>query len=238
MLDCQTVPKLIFNTQWNYNNPRKNDRLAWDGSIKLNWDSKPIKDATDTDNEPTINYGTAWSRHLEQIWNLRISYPSSEILLWDDDITGAFKHCKFNPEVIGAFGYVLLQMLIIPCGLQFGCTFSPANFVPLADAREQLAESLSRDTELLLIHKEYLDLVQFSPDPDESVSFIQATSCATHQGVFHTDGSRKNTKHNTFVDDNLMAETKNFMPQAMAASIEALFRLLGRPDIQYRKADL
>ena len=77
--------------------PGKNDRLAWDGSIKLNWDSKPIKDATDTANEPTINYGTAWNRHLEQIWNLRISYPSSEILLWDDDITGAFKHCKFNP---------------------------------------------------------------------------------------------------------------------------------------------
>jgi hypothetical protein len=129
-------------------------------------------------------------------------------------------------------------MLIIPCGLQFGCTFSPANFVPLADAREQLAESLSMDTELVHIHKEYLDLVQFSPDPDESVSFIQATSCVTHQGVFHTDGSRKNTKHNTFVDDNLMAETKKFMPQAMAASIEALFRLLGRPDIQYRKAAL
>ena len=35
-----------------------------------------------------------------------------------------------------------------------------------------------------------------------------------------------------------MAETRKFMPQAMAASIEALFRLLGRPDSKFRKAAL
>ena len=161
---------------------------------KLNWDSKPIKEATKTDNEPTLNYGMAWIRHLEQIWNLRISYPSLEILLWDDDITGAFKHCKFNPEVIGAFGCVLLKMIIIPCGLQFGCTFSPENFVPLADAREQLAESLSNDTGLLNIYKEFLDLVQFSLDPDESVTFLQASPYVIHQGVFNKDGTRKKYK--------------------------------------------
>ena len=154
-------------------------------------DSKPIKEATNTDNEPTINYGTSWSRYLEQVWNLIISYPSSEILVWDDDIKGAFKHCKFNPEFIGAFGYVLLQMLIIPCGFQFGYKFIPANFVPLADAREQLAESLISDTELVNIHKEFLDLVQFSLDPDETVTFVQAVPCVTHQGVFNKYGTRK-----------------------------------------------
>ena len=48
----------------------------------------------------------------------------------------------------------------------------------------------------------------------------------------------KNPKHNMFVDDNLMAEIRKWMPQAMAASIEALFRLLGRPAPQFRKAAL
>ena len=44
-------------------------------------------------------------------------------------------------------------MLIIPCGLQFGCTFSPENFGPLADAREQLAEFLGYDTDVVNTHK-------------------------------------------------------------------------------------
>ena len=47
--------------------PGKNDRLTWDGSIKLNWDSQPIKHVTNTADEPKINYDTAWNRHLEKI---------------------------------------------------------------------------------------------------------------------------------------------------------------------------
>ena len=35
-----------------------------------------------------------------------------------------------------------------------------------------------------------------------------------------------------------MAEIKKWMPQAMAASIEALFGLLGRPKNKFRKAAL
>ena len=35
-----------------------------------------------------------------------------------------------------------------------------------------------------------------------------------------------------------MAEIRKWMPQSMAASIEALFRLLGRPAPQFRKATL
>ena len=44
--------------------------------------------------------------------------------------------------------------------------------------------------------------------------------------------------HNNFVDDNLMAKIRKWMPQAMAANIEALFRLLGRPEIKFRKSAL
>ena len=156
--------------------PGGNDRLTWDGSIILNWDSQPIKHVTNTEDEPTINYGTAWNRHLEQIWNMRISYPTQDILLWGDDVTGAFKHSKFNPEVIGDLGYILLQLLIIHFGLQLGCIFSPTNFVPLADAREQFAEFLGDDIILVTTQKEFLNRVKFSPEPDESVAFIQAVA--------------------------------------------------------------
>ena len=83
-----------------------------------------------------------------------------------------------------------------------------------------------------------MELVKFSPEPNKSVAFIQAVACAWHTGVFNPDGTRMNSKHNMFVDDNLMAEIRKWMPQAMAASIEALFRLLGRPAPQFRKSAL
>ena len=153
--------------------PGKNDRLTYNSSIKLDWDSQPIKNITNLLLEPDLIYGSAYERHLIQVWNLRISYPTNDILLWDDDVTGAFRHGKFNPEIIGAFAFMLLQLLIIPCGLQFGCTFSPANFKPLARSRQQLAESLSDDVSLLDTHKEYLDTVKFAPEADASVTYVK-----------------------------------------------------------------
>ena len=41
-----------------------------------------------------------------------------------------------------------------------------------------------------------------------------------------------------FVDDNLMAEVRGYMSMAIVASIEALFRIFGRPQPEYRKSPL
>ena len=57
--------------------------------------------------EPEIVYGTAFQRHLEVIWNSRISHPHSEILLFDDDVKGAFRHCKYHPDIATAFSFII-----------------------------------------------------------------------------------------------------------------------------------
>ena len=75
----------------------KNDRMTWDASIILLWDSQPIRDVANTKQEPKMNDGTSWVKCLEQFWNIRIYYPYLEHLLWDDDAIGSFKHIKFNP---------------------------------------------------------------------------------------------------------------------------------------------
>ena len=41
-----------------------------------------------------------------------------------------------------------------------------------------------------------------------------------------------------FVDENIMAETRKFILFSMAASIEALFLIFGRPQIELRKPPL
>ena len=53
--------------------------------------------------EPEIVYGTAFQRHLQVVWNSRISHPHSEIILFNDDVEGAFRHCQYHPDIATAF---------------------------------------------------------------------------------------------------------------------------------------
>ena len=61
----------------------KNDKLVWDGSFIRHWLATCINMMLTDKTEPNIIYGTAFMKHLEVIWNLRISHPHSEILLFD-----------------------------------------------------------------------------------------------------------------------------------------------------------
>jgi len=56
--------------------------------------------------------------------------------------------------------------------------------------------------------------------------------------VLNQQGLPRNTPHNTFVDDNTIAEIRPRMPQAMAASVESLFLLLGYPEPTKRRSPL
>ena len=53
--------------------------------------------------EPEIIYGQAFIIHLQHLYNFRISYPDDEIVLMDDDVKGAFRHCKYHPDTATAF---------------------------------------------------------------------------------------------------------------------------------------
>jgi len=57
------------------------------------------------DAEPEVVYGDAFMLHLAQIWNLRISYHSEELYLFDDDVKGDFRHSKYHPDVAGIFAF-------------------------------------------------------------------------------------------------------------------------------------
>ena len=85
----------------------KKDRIIFDGSIKLEYDSVLINAHMHADNEPEIDYGKKFMMHLVRIWNLRITYKNVDIYLWDDDIAGAFRQLKYNPEIAQAFSFII-----------------------------------------------------------------------------------------------------------------------------------
>jgi hypothetical protein len=46
--------------------------------------------------ETPLQYGSTMMRHLTRLYNLRISHPKETLYLFDDDITAAFRHVKYN----------------------------------------------------------------------------------------------------------------------------------------------
>ena len=212
----------------------KNDRLIWDGSFTPNWNAICINMMLNQKTEPEIIYGQAFINHLQHLYNFRLSYPDDEIVLMDDDVKGAFRHCKYHPDIATAFAFIIQNLLFIPLGGTFGSVVSPANFEPIARARIHLAEYLSTRTDLLDKYKHIIDKVKFSDPPDPSIKYAKGIPDKFNTGV----QCLKSTKYHMFVDDSLFVQTRDQMKHAMAASIEALHIILGYPDTDIRQNPL
>jgi len=218
----------------------KKDRIIFDASFKIHPHSTCPNDWTSKFDEPPIWYGSAFFRHLIRIWNLRISYPFCDIFLWDDDVSGAFRLVKYNPEVVGAFAANLFGWIWIPTGQIFGGNTSAQNFEGFVKAREHLSEYYSNAKFSFLIQKHYsiLNLIKYEIEASPNFPYTQAAPDSTHQGVFNDINQPKNTPHNTFVDDNHMADVVPRIRLAQAASIEGLFNILGSPSPHLRRTVL
>eukprot|EP00957_Ditylum_brightwellii_P088860 6766301-Ditylum_brightwellii.AAC.1 len=96
--------------------------------------------------EPEVTFGQALPKHLIRMWNLRISYLNEDILLWNDDATGAFRQYKLHPDIAQGFSFIIEQLLFVPCGNTFGSNTSPVNWEPIREAREALSQRLFSDT--------------------------------------------------------------------------------------------
>ena len=92
-------PHLHLTPQGLVQKEGKKDRLVFDGSFLVNPTSACVNHFASPEHEITLRYGNALTRHLTRIYNLRISYPNTEILLCDDDASGAFRHVKYHPDI-------------------------------------------------------------------------------------------------------------------------------------------
>jgi hypothetical protein len=168
---------------------------------------------------------------LTWIYNLRISYPTEEIRLGDNGAQGAFRHTKYNPNVIALHAAMLFSYLVFQCGATFGDNTSPSNWEVFARARQQLAQYLWSANTVLDQAKKYLPPLQLTPPPTsaEIASFCPAQRDTLNDGVFALDGTRRPPPFNHWVDDCLYADVGKFVFRMVAASVLALYILLGFP---------
>jgi len=205
-------------------------RLIIDHSFQPSLDSIAVNMMHWVTEELDLEYGTVLRQHLIRLYNLRITYPNDTIFLFDDDISSAFRHVKYNPFVAGAFAFIANNTLLIPTAQTFGSNTSPANYEPLAKARAWLSTVFSSPSfaHLITKHKDILDTMTIESSRLTSPSRIKTKCVADHinKGVL-VDDLPVNTPHYHYVDDTPMADRLTPIIQAAAASIESGFIIFG-----------
>jgi hypothetical protein len=133
---------------------------------------------------------------------------------------------------------LILGLMIAFTGQTFGSEASPGNWEPFANARQQIAEHIWAILDLPLLAAAFLPSIVFAapPTPAEVATFVQANADAENPGVLDANGERLPPAFVTHVDDCAYADIREFMLRTIAASIMALFEVLGYPMVDVQVA--
>ena len=86
-------------------------------------------------------------------------------------------------------------------------------------------------------HRQYLDMIQWEENAPSPL--VIAKGCARCPGVLDKDGDHSTRPARMYVDDALLAATgRAWMEKKLAATIEAIFCVMGYPDESSRRCPL
>ena len=212
---------------------RRKPRPLSDSSYRPFPGAFAINDWTDKKNEPKLHFAESFKRLCVWHWNLAISYPDLDRYTGDDDVQCAFPRIKYNPSLVAMHSAISNDTLIMCTGLTFGDNTSPSNWEPIARARQQLAQHLWHNHDSTMEKaKPYLPEFNFAPPatPAERALFTRAIADSINTGVFDKEGNRRSPTFDHHVDDNMYADIQEYIPRAVAASVVALYEIVGYPD--------
>ena len=196
--------------------------------------------STSQGTEMACLYGDTFVSLLERVWDLRITYPTLDIVTHANDVKSCFKQMKLHPDIMPAFSIIVADFLYLQAALPFGTDFSPQNWEPVRRLVEVLSEKLFIDTTLRTKHRRHLDLLQWEPSLGKCTTpFVPAKACTQRVGALNSDGKPVPTLQRLFVDDSVYADIYKVdrirIEQTVAAGIEAIFILLGCSDLSKRQ---
>ena len=217
----------------------KDDRVAWNGTGKWKADDFAMNDVTPTEEEAPVTFGSTWRDFLVWLYNMRVSFPHSDILLGMADIKACFRYPRIAPDLVGAFGYQAIDLYFLATAMVFGSTVSANGWEPFRRAIEAMTKVYFETEGLVQKHAIYLDMIEWKTDCPTDITFTRAKACPINPGIINSDGTMKPLRAKIYVDDALMAAMGiEFMKRLLAAVIEAIFVVMGEPDESVRQNHL
>jgi hypothetical protein len=236
------IPHLLITPQHLLQKPGKKDRMIYGATFQHTPNSIPINMMTEdaSKSELPCDFGLVKLRLYTRIYNLCITYPSKDIVIHANDVKSCFRQLKHHPDCMGAFSFIISDILFLQCGLTFGSDFSPASWEVLRRIIELLAETLFKDNTLHTKQRACLDSMQWQGGLGScKARYAVATKDSINTGVLTKDGTPVSTPQDMFVDDMVYADvfqpTRERVEQAAAANIESIEQTVGTSDIQSRQ---
>ncbi|KAL7525487.1 hypothetical protein ACHAXR_003426, partial [Thalassiosira sp. AJA248-18] len=217
----------------------KNARMAWNGSGKWFALEIVLNEITPTDEEADITFGEAKPEFYKWLYNMRASFPFSDILLALADIKACFRYPRIHRDLTGAFGFMADGFYCLATSMVFGSTTSASSWEPFRRAIEVMTSVYFNYDGLVEKHEKYLSMIKWDTlCPPETV-FVQAKKCPLNPGIFLENGRMKPLTTFIYVDDALLAAPGAiFMRRLLAAVIEAIFVVMGPPETEVRQCHL
>jgi hypothetical protein len=235
---CRFSPHCRHTTQTMVIKKGKNDRLVWDGSTTMKPTDIVMNQITPTINEAPITFGHVKMQMYIDIYNTRISYPRSSILLAAADIKACFRFARLHADLTGAFGFFAGGYYNLATAMVFGSTASASSWEPFRRAIEALSVLYLDRPELVKKHRKYLDMLIWAMDDDRH-DIYPARPCEINSGILDDTGNPIPLPARIYVDDALVSATsKARMELVLAALIEAIFVVMGYPDEKIRQCPL
>ncbi len=238
LLLCKLSPYLRHTTQSIVIKDGKNDRIVWDRSTVTQLTDIVMNQVTPVAKEAPVTFGHVKCQIYMDIYNTGISYPTATILLDLADVKACFRYPRIHADLTGAFGFIADKLYYLATAMVFGSTASASSWEAFRQAIKALMKVFANRPDLVIRHKKIIDMVKWE-EIDPSAKLTPAFSCTINCGIMDDAGKRRDLPARIYIDDALMlALHADHMKMVLAATIEAIFIVMGEPDIAVRQCPL
>jgi hypothetical protein len=170
--------------------------------------------------------------------NTCISYPTATILLGLADVKACFRYSRIHADLTGAFGFIADELYSLATAIVFGSTVLASSWEAFRQVIEAFTKVFANRPNLVVRHKKFINMLKWE-EIDPSAELTPAFSCTINCGIMDDAGKRRDLPARIYVDVALMlALNADHMKMVLAATIEAIFIVMGKPDIKVRQCPL
>ncbi len=235
---CKLSPYLHHTMQSIVIKDGKNNRIVWDGSTVTQPTDIVMNQVTPVAQEAPVTFDHVKSQIYTDIYNRRISYLTAMILLGLADAKACFRYPRIHADLTGAFGFIADELYNLATAMVFGLTASASSWEAFRQAIEALTKVFANRPDLVIKHKTFIDMLKLE-EIDPSAKLTPAFSCTINHGMMDDAGNQMDLPACIYVDDALMLDLDiGHMNMVLAATIEAIFVVMGKPDVMIRQCPL
>jgi hypothetical protein len=226
-----TMQSIVIKDRWN-------NCIVWDGLTVTQPTDIVMNQVTPVTQEGPVTFCHVKSQIYMDIYNARISYPTATVFLGLADVKACFRYPRIHANLTGAFGFIADGWYNLATAMVFGLTASASSWEAFRRAIEALMKVFANRPNLVVRHKKFIDMLEWE-EIDHSAELTPAFSCTINCGIMDDAGDRIDLPACIYVDDALMLTLNaDHVKMVLAATIKAIFIVMGEPDVAVRQCPL